>query len=168
MLALHSIHLEMDGVENPLLSDISACFPARHFGAILGPSGCGKSTLLKVIAGILPHTSGSIFWQGKNLEDEDLPAHQLGYVPQFSCTHPRLTVRENLIYGARLRQKGTRQPIEERVDQVSEETGLADLQDRSAGVLSGGQLHRLGLAMELTTRPSLLLADEVTSGLDPK
>jgi ABC-type multidrug transport system ATPase subunit len=168
MLALHSIHLEMDGVENPLLSDISACFPARHFGAILGPSGCGKSTLLKVIAGILPHTSGSIFWQGKNLEDEDLPAHQLGYVPQFSCTHPRLTVRENLIYGARLRQKGTRQPIEERVDQVSEETGLADLQDRSAGVLSGGQLRRLGLAMELTTRPSLLLADEVTSGLDPK
>ena len=148
MLALQSIHLEMDGVENPLLADISACFPARHFGAILGPSGCGKSTLLKVIAGILPHTSGSIFWQGKNLEDEDLPAHQLGYVPQFSCTHPRLTVRENLIYGARLRQKGTRQQIEERVDHVSEETGLTDLQDRSAGVLSGGQLRRLGLAME--------------------
>ena len=168
MLALHSIHLKMDGVENPLLSDISVLFPARHFGAILGPSGCGKSTLLKVIAGILPHTSGSIFWQGKNLEDEDLPAHQLGYVPQFSCTHPRLTVRENLLYGARLRQKATRQQIEERVDQVSEETGLTDLQDRSAGVLSGGQLRRLGLAMELTTRPSLLLADEVTSGLDPK
>ena len=168
MLALHSICLEMEGVENPLLSEISALFPTRHFGAILGPSGCGKSTLLKVIAGILPHTSGSIYWQGKNLEDEDLPAHQLGYVPQFSCTHPRLTVRENLVYGARLRQKGTRQQIEERVDQVSEETGLIDLQDRPAGVLSGGQLRRLGLAMELTTRPSLLLADEVTSGLDPK
>ncbi|MDA0325437.1 MAG: ABC transporter ATP-binding protein, partial [Verrucomicrobia bacterium] len=168
MLALHSICLEMEGGENPLLSDLSALFPTRHFGAILGPSGCGKSTLLKVIAGILPHTSGSIYWQGKNLEDEDLPAHQLGYVPQFSCTHPRLTVRENLVYGARLRQKGTRQQIEERVDQVSEETGLIDLQDRPAGVLSGGQLRRLGLAMELTTRPSLLLADEVTSGLDPK
>ena len=168
MLVLQSIALQLGEAETPLLSSLSAWYPASHFGAILGPSGCGKSTLLKVIAGILPHTSGSIFWQGKDLENEDLPAHQLGYVPQFSCTQPRLSVQENLFYGARLRQKGTRQKIEARVEQVMEETGLQDLQDRRAGVLSGGQLRRLSLAMELTTRPSLLLADEVTSGLDPK
>ena len=168
MLVLQSIALQLGDAEPPLLSNLSAWYPASHFGAILGPSGCGKSTLLKVIAGILPHTSGSIFWQGKDLENEDLPAHQLGYVPQFSCTQPRLSVQENLFYGARLRQKGTRQEIEARVEQVMEETGLQDLQDRRAGVLSGGQLRRLSLAMELTTRPSLLLADEVTSGLDPK
>ena len=168
MLILQSIALQLGEAETPLLSNLSAWYPASHFGAILGPSGCGKSTLLKVIAGILPHTSGSIFWQGKDLENEDLPAHQLGYVPQFSCTQPRLSVQENLFYGARLRQKGARQEIEARVEQVMEETGLQDLQDRRAGVLSGGQLRRLSLAMELTTRPSLLLADEVTSGLDPK
>ena len=168
MLVLQSIALQLGEAETPLLSSLSAWYPASHFGAILGPSGCGKSTLLKVIAGILPHTSGSIFWQGKDLENEDLPAHQLGYVPQFSCTQPRLSVQENLFYGARLRQKGTRQEIEARVEQVMEETGLQDLQDRRARVLSGGQLRRLSLAMELTTRPSLLLADEVTSGLDPK
>ena len=168
MLVLQSIALQLGEAETPLLSSLSAWYPASHFGAILGPSGCGKSTLLKVIAGILPHTSGSIFWRGKDLENEDLPAHQLGYVPQFSCTQPRLSVQENLFYGARLRQKGTRQEIEARVEQVMEETGLQDLQDRRAGVLSGGQLRRLSLAMELTTRPSLLLADEVTSGLDPK
>ena len=168
MLVLQSIALQLGEAETPLLSNLSAWYPASHFGAILGPSGCGKSTLLKVIAGILPHTSGSIFWQGEDLENEDLPAHQLGYVPQFSCTQPRLSVQENLFYGARLRQKGTRQEIEARVEQVMEETGLQDLQDRRAGVLSGGQLRRLSLAMELTTRPSLLLADEVTSGLDPK
>ena len=168
MLVLQSIALQLGEAETPLLSSLSAWYPASHFGAILGPSGCGKSTLLKVIAGILPHTSGSIFWQGKDLENEDLPAHQLGYVPQFSCTQPRLSVQENLFYGARLRQKGTRQEIEARVEHVMEETGLQDLQDRRAGVLSGGQLRRLSLAMELTTRPSLLLADEVTSGLDPK
>lgn len=168
MLVLQSIALQLGEAETPLLSSLSAWYPASHFGAILGPSGCGKSTLLKVIAGILPHTSGSIFWQGKDLENEDLPAHQLGYVPQFSCTQPRLSVQENLFYGARLRQKGTRQEIKARVEQVMEETGLQDLQDRRAGVLSGGQLRRLSLAMELTTRPSLLLADEVTSGLDPK
>jgi len=123
---------------------------------------------LKVIAGILPHTDGSIYWRGRNLDQTDLPPGELGYVPQFSCTQPLLTVRENLIYTARLRRNTSAHEIANTVDQVVEETGLTELQDRRAGVLSGGQLRRLGLAMELTTQPSLLLADEVTSGLDPK
>ena len=168
MLVLESMEVRLPDASNPLLSKISAWYPAAHFGAILGPSGCGKSTLLKVIAGILPHTDGSIFWQGRNLDESDLPSGELGYVPQFSCTQPLLTVRENLIYTTRLRRSTSANEIETIVDQVVEETGLTELQDRRAGVLSGGQLRRLGLAMELTTQPSLLLADEVTSGLDPK
>ena len=168
MLVLDSIELNLNTEQPPLLSGVSAWYPASHFGAIIGPSGCGKSTLLKVIAGIIPHTSGSISWQGNNLEETDLPPHELGYVPQFSCTQPLLTVRENLIYSARLRRKGSASEINAIVEEVQEETGLIELQDRRAGVLSGGQLRRLALAMELTTQPSLLLADEVTSGLDPK
>ena len=168
MLVLDSMAVSLPNASTPLLSKISAWYPAAHFGAILGPSGCGKSTLLKVIAGILPHTDGSIFWRGRNLDESDLPPGELGYVPQFSCTQPLLTVRENLIYTARLRRSTSANEIETIVDQVVEETGLTELQDRRAGVLSGGQLRRLGLAMELTTQPSLLLADEVTSGLDPK
>ena len=168
MLVLDSIELNLNTEQPPLLSGVSAWYPASHFGAIIGPSGCGKSTLLKVIAGIIPHTSGSISWQGNNLEETDLPPHELGYVPQFSCTQPLLTVRENLIYSARLRRKGSASEINAIVEEVQEETGLTELQDRRAGVLSGGQLRRLALAMELTTQPSLLLADEVTSGLDPK
>ena len=168
MLVLDSMEVRLPDASNPLLSKISAWYPAAHFGAILGPSGCGKSTLLKVIAGILPHTDGSIFWQGRNLDESDLPSGELGYVPQFSCTQPLLTVRENLVYTARLRRSTSVNEIATIVDQVVEETGLTELQDRRAGVLSGGQLRRLGLAMELTTQPSLLLADEVTSGLDPK
>ena len=168
MLVLDSIELNLNTEQPPLLSGISAWYPASHFGAIIGPSGCGKSTLLKVIAGIIPHTSGSISWQGNNLEETDLPPHELGYVPQFSCTQPLLSVRENLIYSARLRRRGSASEIDAIVEEVQEETGLSELQDRRAGVLSGGQLRRLALAMELTTQPSLLLADEVTSGLDPK
>jgi ABC-type multidrug transport system ATPase subunit len=168
MLVLNSMEVSLPDASTPLLSKISAWYPAGHFGAILGPSGCGKSTLLKVIAGILPHTDGSIFWRGRNLDENDLPPGELGYVPQFSCTQPLLTVRENLIYTARLRRRTSANEIATIVDQVVEETGLTELQDRRAGVLSGGQLRRLGLAMELTTQPSLLLADEVTSGLDPK
>ena len=168
MLVLDSMEVSLPDASIPLLSKVSAWYPAGHFGAILGPSGCGKSTLLKAIAGILPHTDGSIFWRGRNLEETDLPPGELGYVPQFSCTQHLLTVRENLIYTARLRRSTSAHEIAAIVDQVVEETGLTELQDRRAGVLSGGQLRRLGLAMELTTQPSLLLADEVTSGLDPK
>jgi ABC-type multidrug transport system ATPase subunit len=168
MLVLDSMEVSLPNASTPLLWKISAWYPAAHFGAILGPSGCGKSTFLKVIAGILPHTDGSIFWRGRNLDESDLSPGELGYVPQFSCTQPLLTVRENLIYTARLRRSASANEIETIVDQVVEETGLTELQDRRAGVLSGGQLRRLGLAMELTTQPSLLLADEVTSGLDPK
>jgi len=88
VLVLDSIQLQIEGEETPLLSHISVLYPASHFGAILGPSGCGKSTLLKVIAGILPHTSGSLFWQGKNLENEDLPAHQLVTSPSSAVHTP--------------------------------------------------------------------------------
>ena len=168
MLALESVELTLPSLEAPLLSGITLGLPGGHFGAIVGPSGCGKSTLLKAIAGILPHSAGTIRWRGRDLNERDLDPHELGYVPQFTCGQPCLTVGENLSYAARLRRTGNAHEIREGVEKVEEETGLTHLHERRAGVLSGGQLRRLGLAMELITNPSLLLADEVTSGLDPK
>lgn len=168
MLSLESVDLAISSSEVPLLSGITLHLPGSHFGAIVGPSGCGKSTLLKTIAGILPHTAGTIRWRGRDLNERDLDPHELGYVPQFTCAQPRLTVGENLYYAARLRRMGSHSEIGAVVERVEVETGLSELHNRRAGVLSGGQLRRLGLAMELTTNPSLLLADEVTSGLDPK
>lgn len=168
VLSLDSVELAVTSAETPLLSGITLHLPGSHFGAVVGPSGCGKSTLLKAIAGVLPHTGGTIRWQGRNLDEHDLDPHELGYVPQFTCAQSRLTVGENLLYSAKLRRAGGTAEIRSLVERAEEETGLTDLHDRRAGVLSGGQLRRLGLAMELTTNPSLLLADEVTSGLDPK
>lgn len=168
MLSLDSVELTVPSSEKPLLSGITLHLPGGHFSAIVGPSGCGKSTLLKAVAGVLPHSSGTIRWQGRNLDEHDLDPHELGYVPQFTCAQARLTVGENLFYSAQLRRAGKPAEIRAMVERVEEETGLTDLHARRAGVLSGGQLRRLGLAMELTTNPSLLLADEVTSGLDPK
>lgn len=168
MLSLTDVDLVVPSAENPLLTGVSLQLPGNHLGAIVGPSGCGKSTLLKAIAGILPHTSGMISWRGRNLDQQDLDPHEFGYVPQFTCAQPRLTVGENIAYATRFRRSASPAEIREVVEKVEEETGLRDLHDRRAGVLSGGQLRRLGLAMELTTNPSLLLADEVTSGLDPK
>jgi ABC-type multidrug transport system ATPase subunit len=156
--------------EVALLDQIDLRVPTGHFMAIVGPSGCGKSTLLKLIAGINQETSGSIFWNGRNLSEEgDLEASEIGYVPQFSIAYEALTVEENIESAVRLRAATeSRQAFHDLVDQVLTSTGLAALRDRPVKVLSGGQRRRLSLALELVTDPVLLLCDEVTSGLDPK
>ncbi|MEM6884517.1 MAG: ABC transporter ATP-binding protein, partial [Verrucomicrobiota bacterium] len=157
--------------ERPLLDQIALRYQPGHFGAIVGPSGCGKSTLLKTIAGLLEPSEGKIYWRGRDLdEDEDFHPSELGYVPQFSIFHQRLTVREAVINATVLRTRGKDRSTSARewADAVLDRVGLLEIADRRTEVLSGGQQRRLGLALELVTRPALLLCDEVTSGLDPK
>ncbi|TSA35875.1 MAG: ATP-binding cassette domain-containing protein [Verrucomicrobiaceae bacterium] len=154
----------------PLLSDINASFPRGHFGAIIGSSGCGKSTLLKVITGIAPgDEEGTIFWNGRNVTEEDFSPSEIGYVPQFSIAHEELTVRECVGYAMRLRVRGMHaSALEEAVEGILEEVGMAEVHNQLVSVLSGGQKRRLALAMELVSKPAMLLCDEVTSGLDPQ
>ena len=171
MLEARNICLEVDheGESLFLLNGINFCVPRGHFMAIVGPSGCGKTTLLKAIAGIKENTSGSFLWQGKDLAEEgDFEPHEIGYVPQFSIAYDELTVDESVANSARLRVKADDEELNDIIDNVLAETGLADIADRQVKMLSGGQKRRLALAMELVSNPSLLLCDEVTSGLDPR
>ncbi|MEM6820450.1 MAG: ATP-binding cassette domain-containing protein [Verrucomicrobiota bacterium] len=157
--------------DHALLDQIDLNINRGHFGAIVGPSGCGKSTLLKTIAGLLEPEDGEIFWMGRNLdEDEDFHPSELGYVPQFSIFHNRLTVREVVRTATQLRTTGGDRQMDADAwtEHVLSRVGLLEIADRRSEVLSGGQQRRLGLALELVTRPTLLLCDEVTSGLDPK
>ncbi|MFZ4766511.1 MAG: ATP-binding cassette domain-containing protein, partial [Roseimicrobium sp.] len=172
MLELRNITLttQRDGETHTLLDDITLNVPPGHLLAIVGPSGCGKTTLMKTIAGLKHHDSGEIHWQGRNVEHEgDLHPSELGFVPQFSIAHDLLTVEECVASAVCLR---TRQVDDEAtwavVDKMLEHTGMTKLAERQVKVLSGGQKRRLGLALELVTNPTLLLCDEVTSGLDPK
>ncbi|MFZ9937196.1 MAG: ATP-binding cassette domain-containing protein [Luteolibacter sp.] len=162
--------IRKDGEEIPLVDRASFRVPKGHFMAIVGPSGCGKTTLLKTIAGLNPESGGELFWEGRNLsEDEDFEPTEIGYVPQFSIAYDPLTVDESVEAATRLRVrcKGTAE-LDDRIDRVLEETGLTGIADRRVKVLSGGQKRRLGLAMELVSDPKILLCDEVTSGLDPR
>ena len=172
MLELRDVTLFIGNGEDvrPLLADVSVSFPKGHFGAIIGPSGCGKSTMLKVITGIAPgEEEGSIFWNGRDVAEEDFSPSEIGYVPQFSIAHEELTVRECVSYAMRLRVRGMHSAaLGESVDQVLEEVGMSEFDDRLVSVLSGGQRRRLALAMELVSKPAILLCDEVTSGLDPQ
>lgn len=154
----------------PLLSDVSAKFPRGHFGAIIGPSGCGKSTLLKVITGIAQgDEEGTIHWHGENLTERDFSPSEIGYAPQFSIAHEELTVRECVAYSIKLRVRGMGgDALEEAVGRILDEVNMTEFSNRQVHVLSGGQKRRLALAMELASKPVVLLCDEVTSGLDPQ
>ena len=169
MLEIKNVSLRVTENDRPLLSEVSAEYPLAHFGAIIGPSGCGKTTLLKLIAGIAPgEEEGEVFWKNRNLEEDDFSPGEIAYVPQFSIAHEELTVRECVTYALRLRVRTADCPdFKATVDGILTEVDLLDLESRSVKILSGGQRRRLALAMELTSKPDILLCDEVTSGLDP-
>ncbi len=166
-----TVHPPTGSQERALLDQVALNYQPGQFGAIVGPSGCGKSTLLKSIAGLLEPSEGTILWRGRDLDaEDDFHPSELGYVPQFSIFHQRLTVREAVMNATllRTRAKDRGASAREWADKVLERVGLLEIADRRTEVLSGGQQRRLGLALELVTRPALLLCDEVTSGLDPK
>lgn len=162
--------IEKDDDHINLVDRVTLKIPSGHFMAIVGPSGCGKTTLLNTIAGLNELSEGTIYWNGRNLEEDgDLDPAELGYVPQFSIAYDALTVDESIEAVTKLRVRcRDLDDLDQRIDRVLHETGLEHIADRPVKVLSGGQKRRLGLAMELVTDPKLLLCDEVTSGLDPR
>jgi ABC transport system ATP-binding/permease protein len=153
-----------------LLKDVNLEFQSGQLIAVIGSSGCGKSTLLKAIAGLTRHTEGHMYWQGYEVgENHDIEPESLAYVPQFGIFHEELRVLEILTDAAILRTGILSIRLhQESIQQVAEVTGITHLLEREAKLLSGGQKRRLALAMELVSHPELILADEVTSGLDPK
>ncbi len=172
MLELRDITytIEKDGEDLNLLHKITLTVKDGHFMAVVGPSGCGKTTLMKIITGLQLETSGEIWWRGKNLADDgDLPPNELGYVPQFSIAYDHLTVEECVENAIRLRVKvRSSDDLYDLADSIIAQVGMESMREKRVKVLSGGQKRRLGLAMELVSNPTLLLCDEVTSGLDPK
>ena len=153
-----------------LLDGVSFCLDGGQFLSVLGPTGAGKSTLLKALTGFRPADYGTVLYNGRDVYGAFAELRQrIGYVPQDDILHPQLTVRSALEYAARLRfpPDVSRADRAARVTEVMTELGL----EQRAGVrierLSGGQRKRTSVALELLTRPSLLILDEPTSGLDP-
>jgi ABC-2 type transport system ATP-binding protein len=145
----------------PALNDLSATVKAGVVTGLLGPSGSGKSTLIRSIVGVQVITSGALRVFGLEAGSSALRS-RIGYMTQAPSVYSDLSVRENLVYFARvLRAPG------ERVDELIEAVGLEQERDRIVDRLSGGQRARVSLATALVGRPELLVLDEPTVGLDP-
>lgn len=153
-----------------LLQDVSFNLGPRTLTAIVGPSGAGKSTLLGVLTGRTKPAQGQIMIGGVDLHTQfQSLSRQIGSVPQADILHTRLTVRQALNYGAKLRLPNdtTKAEREKRVEDVMEQLELTERADLRIDRLSGGQRKRASIGLELLTSPQLLVLDEPTSGLDP-
>jgi ABC-type multidrug transport system ATPase subunit/pSer/pThr/pTyr-binding forkhead associated (FHA) protein len=153
-----------------ILDGISFALDEGSFLGVVGPSGSGKSTLVNALTGFRPATEGSVFFSGRDLYTEYEHIRQrIGYVPQDDVLHMELTVGQTLEFAAELRFPSDVSDAdrEQRIAEVLDELGLVERRDVPVANLSGGQRKRVSVALELLTRPSLLILDEPTSGLDP-
>jgi phosphonate transport system ATP-binding protein len=165
----------------PVLKNINLEIEASGVTAIIGPSGTGKSTLIRCINRLVDPTAGHIIFRGEDLSQlkgkalREARCH-IGMVFQEYNLVERLTVIENVLCGKLgrlpiwrpLLRKFSDQDITRAFDLI-DSVGLSqEFASRRADALSGGQRQRVGIARALMQEPSLILADEPTSSLDPK
>jgi ABC-2 type transport system ATP-binding protein len=135
---------------------------------MLGPNGAGKTTTIRMITGFLPPTGGRVTVSGKDLFDSPREARrQLGYLPENVALYGEMRVEEYLAYRARL-EGMPRGAVREAIGSAVERCLLEDVRHQIIGTLSKGYRQRVGLATAILHRPSTLVLDEPTVGLDPK
>ena len=146
---------------------VSFRVPEGSLTVLLGPSGCGKSTILRLIAGLEDITAGSISIGGKEVSHTDPALRGVSMVFQSYALFPHLTVRENILFGLKVR--GTaKEDRRARLVEAAKMVGLSDLLDRKPAQLSGGQRQRVALARSIVSRRPVCLMDEPLSNLDAK
>ncbi|HEV7618940.1 MAG TPA: ABC transporter ATP-binding protein [Burkholderiaceae bacterium] len=148
------------GVE--ALNGISLGFPEGQLTSLLGPSGCGKTTLLKIIAGLIPATSGQVFVKGRQVS---APGPERSFVFQDFALMPWATVMRNVAFGLELSgvSKSEREAIAER---YIADVGLKGFEQKYPHQLSGGMRQRVGLARALAVNADVVLMDEPFSAVD--
>ncbi len=166
MLACKDLTVEIQPAGVRILDRATALFKPRGLNAVIGPSGCGKTTLVKAMLGILP-SEGAISYAGEPVRQSSDLLGKLSFAPQFSIAHERLSVAEALCYALDLCVRDGAVKAE-RLEEILRRIGLAEHRDKRVSDLSGGQLRRLGLGLELVGDPQCMVCDEVTSGLDPR
>jgi phospholipid/cholesterol/gamma-HCH transport system ATP-binding protein len=165
-------HVSLAFDDHVVLRELSFEVPAGAMTILLGASGAGKSLILKLILGLLRPDAGRILVHGQRVDElaeRDLLRLRadIGMLFQENALFDSLTVGENV--GYRLREESDMPEAEvcARVAEVLDFIGLAEFTDRMPSALSGGQRRRVAIARAMAAKPSLLLFDDPTTGLDP-
>ncbi len=151
------------------LNDVSIRVRKGQLVAILGANGAGKTTLLRAISGLVKPRAGTLALEGRDITGmpaEQRVRHGIAHVPEGRGMFPDLTVRENLLVGAYVRND-RRQIAEDCSAVLRTFPSLARRERQDSSTLSGGEQQMLAIGRALMARPHLLLADEVSLGLAP-
>jgi ABC-2 type transport system ATP-binding protein len=150
------------------VNDVSFKVERGETLGFLGPNGAGKTTTMRILTGYMPPTDGKAIVAGYDILDQPIEAkRRTGYLPETPPLYPELTVKEYLMFCARI--KGVpRASRKARVDAIMEKTRISDMARRHCAKLSKGYRQRVGLAQALLHNPEVLILDEPTAGLDPK
>lgn len=151
------------------LRGVSFSVEPGQLAAVIGSNGAGKTTLLRTLSGLKEFDSGTVSWQGREIngiKSEDLVRMGISHVSEGKSVIAELTVRENLVLGGiwRRDKADTEAAIREVVELFPR---LGERMKQSADTLSGGERQMLAIGRALVSRPKLLLLDEPSLGLAP-
>lgn len=162
-------NLSVNYGESSILNDIDMEIPPGQVICLMGRNGVGKTTLMKSIMGLLKPRRGSMLFNGENMTSwatSQRARAGFGYVPQGRGIFPYLTVYENLLMG--FESTADRRVDAEALDEVyATFPVLKEMRSRMAGTLSGGQQQQLAFGRVMVRRPTVLLLDEPTEGIQP-
>lgn len=165
-LSIRNVHKTFaNGIK--VLKGINLDIEDGQFVILLGGSGCGKSTLLNAIAGLETVTRGDILIDGRLVNDLPPKDRDIAMVFQSYALYPSMTVRENILFGLKVR-KVPKPKQKEILKHVSEMLNIASLLERKPSELSGGQCQRVAMGRALARDPAIFLFDEPLSNLDAK
>ena len=167
MTELRIDHLIKDWGATRAVNDVSFVAKSGTLTVLLGPSGCGKSTILRMIAGLETVEEGQVRIDGRDITHEDPAKRGVSMVFQSYALFPHLDVRENILFGLKVRKVGATDR-EKRLREAAEMVGLQDFLQRKPSQLSGGQRQRVSLARTIVSKQPICLMDEPLSNLDAK
>ena len=146
------------------VDDLSLDIPSGVIYGMIGPNGAGKTTTIRMIMNIIAPDSGSIFYNGKNIDDSF--KNRVGYLPEERGLYKKMKIQDVILYMAEL--KGyPRAKTMERIDPWLERMGLIEYRHRNVEDLSKGMAQKLQFVTTIMHEPEIIILDELFSGLDP-
>ncbi len=171
MIEVRNVQKSFD--DKVVLHDVSAQMEAGKTSLIIGSSGSGKTVLMKIMIGLLPVTSGSVIYEGKDItkmntkELKDI-RKQIGMLFQGGALFDSKTVEANVRFPLDMFTNMTYRDKLKRVNEVLERVNLVDTNKKYPAEISGGMKKRVALARAIVLNPKYLFCDEPNSGLDPQ